>query len=128
MVEQIVVVGSGVMGRGIAYVAAHRGFQVTLVDIKEAYVESAYQELERIAEKGIARGKMSASEVEGLFDRLSLSTDLATAAQQADLVIEAVPEQLSIKQLFYEPGGPGHGDAFLQSGSFDATDRARSWS
>ncbi|HBQ75637.1 MAG TPA: 3-hydroxyacyl-CoA dehydrogenase, partial [Exiguobacterium sp.] len=56
MVEQIVVVGSGVMGRGIAYVAAHRGFQVTLVDIKEAYVESAYQELERIAEKGITRG------------------------------------------------------------------------
>jgi len=102
MVEQIVVVGSGVMGRGIAYVAAHRGFQVTLVDIKEAYVESAYRELERIAEKGIARGKMSASEVEGLFDRLSLSTDLATAAQQADLVIEAVPEQLSIKQQVFE--------------------------
>ncbi len=59
MVEQIVVVGSGVMGRGIAYVAAHRGFQVTLVDIKEEYVESAYRELERIAEKGITRGKMS---------------------------------------------------------------------
>lgn len=102
MVEQIVVVGSGVMGRGIAYVAAHRGFQVTLVDIKEAYVESAYQELERIAEKCITRGKMSANEVEGLFDRLSLSTDLATAAKQADLVIEAVPEQLSIKQQVFE--------------------------
>lgn len=102
MVEQIVVVGSGVMGRGIAYVAAHRGFQVTLVDIKEEYVESAYRELERIAEKGITRGKMSASEVEGLFDRLRLSTDLAEAAQQADLVIEAVPEQLSIKQQVFE--------------------------
>jgi 3-hydroxybutyryl-CoA dehydrogenase len=102
MVEQIVVVGSGVMGRGIAYVAAHRGFQVKLVDIKKAYVESAYQALERIAEKGIVREKMSASEVEGLFDRLSLSTDLATAAQQADLVIVAVPEQLSIKQRVFE--------------------------
>ncbi|WP_029332544.1 3-hydroxyacyl-CoA dehydrogenase [Exiguobacterium oxidotolerans] len=101
MINQIVVVGSGVMGRGIAYVAAAKGFDVTLVDIETALLTSAKQELERIAEKGIVRGKMSADEVEQLFLHLRFSTDLTAAAADADLVIEAVPERLEIKQSVF---------------------------
>lgn len=101
MINQIVVVGSGVMGRGIAYVAAAKGFEVTLVDIETALLTSAKQELERIAEKGIVRGKMSADEVEQLFLQLRFSTDLTAAAAHADLVIEAVPERLEIKQSVF---------------------------
>ena len=101
MINQIVVVGSGVMGRGIAYVAAAKGFEVTLVDIETALLTSAKQELERIAEKGIVRGKMSADEVEQLFLQLHFSTDLTAAAAHADLVIEAVPERLEIKQSVF---------------------------
>ncbi|MCK2158434.1 3-hydroxyacyl-CoA dehydrogenase [Exiguobacterium sp. 17-1] len=102
MVQQMVVVGSGVMGRGIAYVAAASGFDVTLVDVEQQLLTSAQQELERIADKAIIRGKMTTEEVEQLFGRLRYSTDLGEAAKGADLVIEAVPERLEIKRAVFE--------------------------
>ncbi len=102
MVQQMVVVGSGVMGRGIAYVAAASGFDVTLVDVEQQLLTSAQQELERIADKAIIRGKMTTEEVEQLFGRLRYATDLGEAAKGADLVIEAVPERLEIKRTVFE--------------------------
>ncbi|MGE6556056.1 3-hydroxyacyl-CoA dehydrogenase [Exiguobacterium artemiae] len=102
MVQQMVVVGSGVMGRGIAYVAAASGFDVTLVDVEQQLLTSAQQELERIADKAIIRGKMTTEEVEQLFGRLRYATDLGEAAKGADLVIEAVPERLEIKRAVFE--------------------------
>ena len=102
MVQQMVVVGSGVMGRGIAYVAAASGFDVTLVDIEQQLLTSAQQELERIADKAIIRGKMTTEEVEQLFGRLRYATDLGEAVKGADLVIEAVPERLEIKRTVFE--------------------------
>lgn len=102
MVQQMVVVGSGVMGRGIAYVAAASGFDVTLVDVAQPLLTSAQQELETIADKGIVRGKMTTKEVEQLFQRLSYATDLKESVRNADLVIEAVPERLEIKRTVFE--------------------------
>ncbi|MCT4779451.1 3-hydroxyacyl-CoA dehydrogenase [Exiguobacterium antarcticum] len=102
MVQQMVVVGSGVMGRGIAYVAAASGFDVTLVDVEQKLLTSAQQELETIADKAIIRGKMTTEEVEQLFSRLSYATDLKESVKGANLVIEAVPERLDIKRTVFE--------------------------
>lgn len=102
MVQQIVVVGSGVMGRGITYVAAASGFDVTLVDVEQELLVSAQQELETIADKGVSRGKMTTEEVGQLFGRLRYATDLEEAVKEADLVIEAVPERLDIKRTVFE--------------------------
>jgi len=102
MVQQMVVVGSGVMGRGIAYVAAASGFDVTLVDVEQQLLASAQQKLETIADKGVSRGKMTTEEVGQLFDRLRYATDLEEAVKEADLVIEAVPERLEIKRMVFE--------------------------
>ncbi|MDW2884732.1 3-hydroxyacyl-CoA dehydrogenase [Exiguobacterium artemiae] len=102
MVQQMVVVGSGVMGRGIAYVAAASGFDVTLVDVEQELLTSAQQELETIADKGVSRGKMTTEEAGQLFDRLRYATDLEEAVKEADLVIEAVPERLDIKRTVFE--------------------------
>lgn len=102
MVQQLVVVGSGVMGRGIAYVAAANGFEVTLVDIEQHLLVSAQHELEAIADKAIIRGKLTAEEVDHLFNRLIYSTDLVGTVRRADLVIEAVPERLDIKRTVFE--------------------------
>ncbi|WP_027409081.1 3-hydroxyacyl-CoA dehydrogenase [Anoxybacillus tepidamans] len=102
MIRHIVVVGSGVMGRGIAYVSAAGGFTTTLVDIKEEQLESAKKEIDSIFEKAVALNKMTESaKLEGQA-RLSYSTDLVDAAKGADLVIEAVPEKLEIKKQIFE--------------------------
>ncbi|AFS69533.1 3-hydroxyacyl-CoA dehydrogenase [Exiguobacterium antarcticum] len=102
IVQQMVVVGAGVMGRGIAYVAAASGFDVTLVDVEQKLLTSAQQELETIADKAIIRGKMTTEEVEQLFSRLSYATDLKESVKGANLVIEAVPERLDIKRTVFE--------------------------
>ncbi len=102
MVQQMVVVGSGVMGRGIAYVAAASGFDVTLVDVEQHLLTSAQQELEQIADKAIVRGKMTTEEVGQLFQHLSYATDLKESVRDANLVIEAVPERLDIKRTVFE--------------------------
>ena len=60
MIKRIVVVGSGVMGRGIAYVGALGGYSVTLVDINETALQNAKDEIEFIFDKGIKYGKISA--------------------------------------------------------------------
>nr|WP_199805083.1 3-hydroxyacyl-CoA dehydrogenase [Fictibacillus sp. FJAT-27399] len=111
MMQSIVVVGSGVMGRGIAYSAAVGGFHVQLVDVQEEALKNAEREIEAIFSKGVARGKLGAEEAETAKNRLSYSTHLSEAASQADLVIEAVPENLEIKKAVFtelDKAAPDH--------------------
>lgn len=102
MIKQIVVVGSGVMGRGIAYVSALGGYQVTIVDIQAEALKNAEKEIELIFEKGIAREKITTEKANTARENLSFETDLANAARTADLIIEAVPEKAEIKQKVFE--------------------------
>ena len=64
MITNIVVVGSGVMGRGIAYVGATGGFDVTLVDVNPSALESAKKEIDIIFEKGVRYGKITSEEAD----------------------------------------------------------------
>ncbi|MFD1019205.1 3-hydroxyacyl-CoA dehydrogenase [Thalassobacillus hwangdonensis] len=102
MINRIVVVGSGVMGRGIAYVSALGGFETTLVDIKDEQLESAKKELEKVFQKGIDRGKVTEEQRDRALTNLTYNTNLSQAAETADLVIEAVPEKAEIKKSVYE--------------------------
>ncbi len=102
MIERIVVVGSGVMGRGIAYVGAVGGYSVSIIDINTAALENAEKEINTIFEKGIGRGKVTAEAARTAQSKLSYVTDLAQAAANADLIIEAVPEIAAIKQQVFE--------------------------
>lgn len=102
MINQIVVVGSGVMGRGIAYVGAIGGYTVTIVDINESALENAQLDIDSLFEKGLARGKISANQAEQAHSNLNYESDLAKAAENADLIIEAVPEKAAIKKKVFE--------------------------
>ena len=102
MIKNIVVVGSGVMGRGIAYVGAIGGYSVTLVDTNEAALENAQNEIGIIFEKGLSRGKMTPGKVEEAKQNLHYAKNLAEAVHTADLVIEAVPEKAEIKRQVFE--------------------------
>jgi 3-hydroxybutyryl-CoA dehydrogenase len=102
MITSLVVVGSGVMGRGIAYVAAAGNFDVTLVDVNPSALESAKKEIERIFEKGIRYNKITIDQANAAKSRLFYSSNLEEAAAQADLIIEAVPEKAEIKKAVFE--------------------------
>ncbi|MDQ0163005.1 3-hydroxyacyl-CoA dehydrogenase [Aeribacillus alveayuensis] len=102
MVQHIVVVGSGVMGRGIAYVGASAGYHVTLVDINESALQGAKQEIEKITEKGLSRNKITEEQASHIKEGLVYSISLEESAKTADLVIEAVPEKAEIKKQVFE--------------------------
>ncbi|OCA91518.1 3-hydroxybutyryl-CoA dehydrogenase [Bacillus sp. FJAT-27225] len=100
--EKIVVIGSGVMGRGIAYVSAAGGFIVTLADISQEQLQIAEAEINSIFEGAKARGKLTDADTQDGISRLSYSSSVEEAVKDADLVIEAVPEVLSIKKDIFE--------------------------
>ncbi|MGK5519205.1 3-hydroxyacyl-CoA dehydrogenase family protein [Micromonospora sp. URMC 107] len=96
MAGRLAVVGAGLMGSGIAQVAAQAGWQVTLRDLDDAAtgrgMDGIRKSLTRFAEKG----KIETSEVEATLGRITPTTDLEAAAD-ADIVVEAVFERLEIK-------------------------------
>ncbi|WP_026907875.1 3-hydroxyacyl-CoA dehydrogenase [Paucisalibacillus globulus] len=101
-INKITVVGAGVMGRGIAYVSALSGFQTTLVDVSGEQLKNALQEMRILADKAIARNKITESEAGHLFTNLHTSLDLASTVKDTDYVIEAVPEKRDLKKNVLE--------------------------
>lgn len=102
MIKRIGVIGSGVMGRGIAYVGALGGYSVTVADVSEEALHNAKKEIETIFEKSISRGHITVEAAEQARGNLHFETDLAFVAAGADLLIEAVPEVAAIKKQVFE--------------------------
>ena len=96
-INNITVIGSGLMGRGIAQVAAQGGYKTIMVDINDAILSKAMDNIRAETEKGVALGKLSAEAREKTLANLTTSTDIEKAGANADVVIEAVPEDLKIK-------------------------------
>ncbi|WP_255191438.1 3-hydroxyacyl-CoA dehydrogenase family protein [Natronobeatus ordinarius] len=94
---QVAVLGAGTMGHGIAQVTAMAGHDVIVRDIETEYVENGLESIEANLEGGIERDKVSREEADAALERLSGTTDLEEAVADADLVIEAVPEDLDLK-------------------------------
>lgn len=91
------VIGSGVMGRGIAYTAALSGFDVILHDINETALENAKQYIENEMNKSAERGYISAEKVEAALKSINYTADFEETAKNADVVIEAVLENMDLK-------------------------------
>lgn len=96
-VKKIAVIGAGTMGRGIAHVAAVGGFDVSLQDIAEEQLKRALETIEANLKKAVERGKLTEDGAEAALARISVTTDMEEAAQDADLVIEAVFEIMELK-------------------------------
>lgn len=96
MSKKIAVIGAGLMGSGIAQVAAQAGHQVVLRDISEPALKRGTDAIERSYAKFVEKGTMDAGDAEAALGRIAATTDLDAAAD-ASLVVEAVFEQLDIK-------------------------------
>ncbi|MGZ7080598.1 MAG: 3-hydroxybutyryl-CoA dehydrogenase [Thermoanaerobaculia bacterium] len=100
LMKNIVVIGAGTMGNGIAHTAAASGLDVTLIDTGPEILERAVATINRNLQRGVDKGKMTAEAKEAIVRRIRLSTDVQTIGD-ADLVIEAIIENVAAKtQLF----------------------------
>ncbi|MEQ4301313.1 3-hydroxyacyl-CoA dehydrogenase family protein [Plantactinospora sp. B6F1] len=97
MAGRLAVIGAGLMGSGIAQVAARAGWQVTLRDLDDAATRRGLSGIRTSLEKFAAKGTIGADEVEATLDRITPTTELEAAAD-ADIVVEAVFERLEVKQ------------------------------
>ena len=97
-IETIAVLGAGNMGHGIAEVAALAGYDVNLRDVKEEFVQSGYEDIEWSLEKLAEKEQISDSEAEKALERVTPYVDVESAVGDVDFVIEAVPEQMDIKE------------------------------
>ncbi len=94
--ENISVIGSGVMGREISYVAAANGFNVCLMDIRQEALQSAEAHIEQLVRKSHERGFLK-TDVSACLRRIRYTLSMEEAGQHADLVIEAVIEKMDLK-------------------------------
>lgn len=99
-INQIMVIGAGQMGSGIAQVCAMAGYDVILHDIKDEFVQKGIGNIQKNLNRQVEKGRMEESEKETILSRLTTSVSLENASK-ADLVIEAVVENMDVKtQLF----------------------------
>lgn len=116
MIKVVAVIGAGTMGRGIAQVAALAGCATVLQDADARVADRAQEAIGATLDKGVERGKVEPDARDAALTRLRLETDLAMAVGDADLVIEAVPEDLALKRaLFGELDTLAPGAAILAS-------------
>lgn len=116
MIKVVAVIGAGTMGRGIAQVAALAGCATVLQDADARVAGRAQEAIGATLDKGVERGKVEPAARDAALTRLRLETDLAEAVRDADLVIEAVPEDLALKRaLFGELDSRAPGAAILAS-------------
>ncbi len=99
-IEQIMVIGAGQMGSGIAQVCMEAGYQVILHDLKPEFTEKGLDAIRKNLSRKMDKGKMSGEEKAAAEERLSLSTDIQNAAK-ADVIIEAAVENMEVKRRLF---------------------------
>lgn len=102
MITHIAVFGAGTMGHGIAQVAAQAGFKVALYDIKQEFVDKGLASIKGNLDKGVEKGKVTAEQRAVALANLRGCVTVPDAAKGVQLVVEAVPEKLEIKQGLFK--------------------------
>jgi enoyl-CoA hydratase/3-hydroxyacyl-CoA dehydrogenase len=101
-IQKITVLGSGIMGHGIAQISAMAGFEVALRDIKHEFLNNAMNKIKWSLDKLVEKKTLSQSESESVYNRIHPVIPLKEALAGADLLIEAVPENIDLKRAVYK--------------------------
>jgi len=100
-IDRITVIGSGTMGNGIAHVCAQAGRHVTLVDMDQDFLERALNTIFKNLDRQVKKEIISAGQKEEAVSRISTTTSLEDGVAEAQLVVEAVPEKLELKEEIF---------------------------
>jgi len=101
-VKKICVLGAGLMGSGIAQVFAEAGHEVSMRDIEDRFVQGGLNIIKKNYERAIGKGKMTKEQAGGFFSKIKGVVELASAVQGADVVVEAVIENMDLKKQVYK--------------------------
>ena len=101
-IKNITVLGSGIMGHGIAQISAMAGYNVVLRDIEQKFLDKAMDKINWSLEKLVSKEKISKDERDKITTRIKPIVDLSNAVHDSDLVIEAVPEIMDLKKQVYQ--------------------------
>jgi 3-hydroxybutyryl-CoA dehydrogenase len=126
-IRTVSVLGAGLMGRGIAYVAALGGYETRLMDAAKPQLDKGLADIDAILEKGVATGKVADADAVAARRRLTGVSSIEEAARDADLVIEAVPEKIDLKvEVFAELDrvAPAHAILGSNTSSLSITEMA----
>ena len=110
-IDTVAVLGAGTMGHGIAQVCAAVGCDVRLFDIDDNAVSAGLERIKGNLEKGIARGKVTEADRDAVLGNVTTTTAISEAATGADLVIEAAPESMALKESIFrdvDAAAPDH--------------------
>ena len=112
-IKQVLVVGSGIMGAGIAQVCAQQGFDAVLTDISQELSDGAKTKVEQGLAGRVAKGKITEDDKNSVLSRISTAGDLSPA-KDADIVIECIVEDIEIKKkVFSELDGLARPETIL---------------
>jgi len=100
-IKTIAVIGAGTMGRGIAYAAAFGGYTTVLEDISPQMLHESMQWITKSFDEGVARGKVDAKIRDYALSLISTASSVENAIRDADLIIEAVPEEMEMKMELF---------------------------
>jgi enoyl-CoA hydratase/3-hydroxyacyl-CoA dehydrogenase len=112
-VKKVAVIGSGAMGHGIAQVCAQNGLSVTMIDIKQEFLDNALKKVRESLDFLASKGKLQGS-VDEVLGKISVTTDLQKGVSDAQVIIEAVPENMQLKKdVFAKASATCASDAIL---------------
>lgn len=100
--QNITVIGAGTMGNGIAHVFAQNGFHVMLVDVNAGQLQKAVETIRKNLDRQIAKGTLTEEQKADTLANLTIQTDIAIGASQADLVVEAAIENIELKLSIFK--------------------------
>jgi len=126
--KTVAVLGAGTMGHGIAQVAAVAGYNVFIRDLSNEILENAKANVRSSLERLVKRGRLSEKDLEAALSRISTTLDLKEAVRNTDLVVEAVPERLDLKQRIFkevEEAAPKEAILASNTSSLSITDIAK---
>src|SRR5919206_980696 len=100
-INKVAVLGFGVMGHGIAQIAAIAGYDVALRDIEKSFLDRAMDKIKWSLDKMVEKKKLTQADADRVFSRIIPMTDIQQAMKDTDLLIEAVPEEMNLKKKVY---------------------------
>jgi 3-hydroxybutyryl-CoA dehydrogenase len=101
-IRKVAVIGAGSMGSGIAYVCAMKGYGVSLAEVSDELLKKGVGRIRQMIVEGVGRGKLSPKEAEEVMEKVNGTTNIAEAARDADIVIEAVFEDINVKKEVFK--------------------------
>ena len=100
-IRRIAILGAGIMGHGIAQIAAQAGISVTVRDIEQSFLDGAKAGINKNLGRLIERGRLEQEDLHAILGRINMTLSLPDAVKEADVIIEAVPERMEIKHAVW---------------------------